>query len=791
MARGMRRSGSAAAVLALAIGVTAAPPPPEGLVPVTRGQVSVLVFARTDCPISNRYAPELRRLRERFAPKVHFTLVYPDPSEPADEVQAHARDFALGFALVRDPEHALVRLAGATVTPEAAVFVGTGGAADLVYRGRIDDRHVDFGRSRPEPSRKDLAEVLEALAAGQAVAPRTTPSVGCAIAPLDPAPRAPVTFNRDVAPIVFRSCLPCHRPGEAGPFSLERFSDVRRRGAQIVRVTSRRYMPPWPPEPGHGDFTGVRRLTDAEIAVLARWVESGMPEGAAKDLPPLPQLPRGWQLGPPDLVLDAPALEVPAEGTDVFHNLVLPAGVRGRRYVRAIEVRPGDKRLVHHANVLLDRAGSARRLDEGSPGPGFPGMDVELESASFEPDGHFLFWKPGTAALAEPDDMAWRLDENTDLVLNLHLQPSGRAQTIRPSVGLYFTDRVPTRFPMLLQLEHDGALDIPAGARSFEVTDRFQLPVDVDVLGVYPHAHYLGREVRAWAVRPDGTETPLIFIRDWDLNWQAVYRYRQPVALPRGTTVHMSVTYDNSDGNPRNPTRPPRRVVGGNRSTDEMGHLWLQVLPKEGDQRLVLQEAFMRRRLEKYPGDFVAHVNLAAALEAGGNPRAALAHYLEAQRARPGSAAVLNNVGALHQSLGRADEALQAYREAVHVDPEYVNAHYNLGNALAARGSFAEAATHFRHVVQRRTGDALARSNLGGALLAAGQAEEAVVELRLAVRADSTSVNAHYNLARALAALGRLEEAVAHLEQAVGIVPGDPDLRQDLAALKARLANPR
>jgi Flp pilus assembly protein TadD len=784
----MRRSGSAAAVLALALGAAAAPAPPEGPVPVGRGQVSVLVFTRTDCPISNRYAPELRRLRERFAPKVHFTLVYPDPSEPSDAVEAHARDFALGFELVRDPEHALVRLAGATVTPEAAVFVGTGGSAELVYRGRVDDRHVDFGRSRPEPSRKDLAEVLEALAAGQAVAPRTTPSVGCTIAPLEPAPRAPVTFNRDVAPIVFRSCLPCHRPGEAGPFSLERFSDVRRRGAQIVRVTSSRYMPPWPPEPGHGDFAGARRLTDAEIAVLARWVASGMPEGAAKDLPPLPQLPRGWQLGPPDLVLEAPPLEVPAEGTDVFHNLVLPAAVRGQRYVRAIEVHPGDKRLVHHANVLLDRAGSARRLDEGSPGPGFPGMDVELESASFEPDGHFLFWKPGTAALAEPDDMAWRLDENTDLVLNLHLQPSGRAQAIRPTVGLYFTDRAPTRFPMLLQLEHDGALDIPPGARGFEVADHFQLPVDVEVLGVYPHAHYLGREIRGWAVLPDGTERSLLWIRDWDLNWQAVYRYRQPIALPRGTTVHMSVTYDNSEENPRNPTRPPRRVVGGNRSTDEMGHVWLQVLPKDGDQRLVLQEAFMRRRLQKYPGDFVAHVNLAAALEARQAPDEALEHYAQARRARPGSAAVLNNVGALQQSRGRIEPALEAYREAVRVDPEYLSARYNLGNALAARGDFGEAVEQFRHVVTRRPGDVRARSNLGGALLAAGRAEEAIAELSRAVSADPASADAQYNLARAFVGAGRPADAVAPLEAAVRLRPEDPDLRQDLAALKALLA---
>ena len=600
----------------------------------------------------------------------------------------------------------------------------------------------------------------------------------------------PVTFNRDIAPIVFRSCTPCHRPGEAGPFSLLSHADVKSRAEQILDVTSRRFMPPWPPEPGHGDFAGARRLSDEEIALLRRWVEAGAPEGAPGDLPQVPRFPEGWQLGEPDLVLEtAQPYTVPAEGTDVFRNLVLPVPLRGARYVRALELRPGDKKVVHHANVLLDHTGYARRLDAREPGPGFAGMDVELESSRFEPDSHFLFWKPGTAAVTEPADMAWRLDEGTDLVLNLHLQPSGRPELIRPVVGLYFTERAPTRFPMLLQLEHDGALDIPPGEKEFVVTDHYELPLDVEVLAVYPHAHYLGKDVRGWATLPDGTQRWLVWIRDWDLNWQAVYRYARPVFLPRGSTVHMRIAYDNSADNLRNPSQPPRRVIGGNRSSDEMGHLWIQVLPRQGDGRLVLQETFMRRRLEKYPGDFLAHANLAAALEARGAREEALEQYQRALRARPASATVLNNVGALHQSLGRLEEALKAYREAVRADPDYLNSHYNLGNALAATGAFAEAVPHFREVVRKRPDDGIARSNLGAALLATGQTAEAVVELRRVVAADPGSLNAHYNLARALAARGELREAVEHLEQALRIAPDDPDARHDLAALKARLAN--
>jgi len=601
------------------------------------------------------------------------------------------------------------------------------------------------------------------------------------------APRA-ATFNRDIAPLVHHNCAPCHHPGGAGPFSLLTFADVSKRAEQILEVTGTRYMPPWPPKTGYADFEGARRLRDQDVALLRHWVEAGAPEGDPAERPVAPRFTEGWQLGPPDLVL-RPELpySVPAEGTDVFHNFVLPVGASATRYVRAMELRPGDKRVVHHANVLIDRTGSARRQDAREPGPGFGGMDVELESESFEPDSHFLFWKPGSAAVTEPEDMAWRVDAGTDLVLNLHLQPSGKPESIQPELGLYFTDRAPTRFPMLVQLEHDGALDIAPGRTDFVVTDHLVLPVDVEALGVYPHAHYLGKDVQAWATLPDGSRRWLIWIPDWDLNWQAVYRYRTPIPLPRGSRIEMRFQYDNSAANVRNPNAPPRRVKTGNRSSDEMGHLWLQLLPREAADRFALQEALMRRRLQKYPGDFVAHANLGAVLEARGESAEALAEYQRALQARPGSAPVLNNVGALLQSMDRPDDALRAYRDAVRADPAYLNARYNLGNALAARSAFAEAVPHYAEVVRRQPDDAGALSNLGGALLAAGRAGEATGPLARAVTLDPGSLNARFNLGRALAAQNRLREALVHLEAAARIAPGDAETRSALEALRKRL----
>ncbi len=383
---------------------------------------------------------------------------------------------------------------------------------------------------------------------------------------LDPAHAIPEqpTFTRDVAPIVFAHCAPCHHDGGAGPFPLISYADVRKRARQIATVTGERVMPPWPPVAGHGDFRGERRLGQDLIDTLARWVQQGAVEGAAGDAPPPPVFERGWQLGAPDLVLTAEAgWTLPAEGDDVFRNFVLPVPIASRRFVRAMEIRPGTPRLVHHANALLDRSGSGRARDAAEAGAGFAGMDLEIASDRFEPDSHFLFWKPGTAVESTSSGIPWVLEPGTDLILNLHLRTTGKPEQVQPSLGLYFTDRAPAERPMLLQLEHDGALDIPPGAREFVVSDQLELPVDVTVLAVYPHAHYVAREVRAIARRPDGTESWLMHIDDWNLDWQAVYELATPLALPRGSVLSMRWSYDNSDGQRAEPERAAQAGDGG------------------------------------------------------------------------------------------------------------------------------------------------------------------------------------------------------------------------------------
>ncbi|MDQ3254819.1 MAG: tetratricopeptide repeat protein [Acidobacteriota bacterium] len=557
-----------------------------------------------------------------------------------------------------------------------------------------------------------------------------------------------LTFNKDIAPIIFRNCAGCHHPGGAGPFSLVNYQDVRKRAEQIAVVTERRYMPPWLPEPGHGEFADERRLSDKQIEMIRQWIKDGAAEGLSSDLPPVPKFNEGWQLGQPDLVVKMPkAYTLPAGGTDVFRNFVIPIPVTTMRYVKAVEILPGNKKIVHHANLLIDRTQSSRRLDEQDHEIGFGGMDVAIESESFDPDSHFLFWKPGAAPWIEPDGMAWRLDTGTDLILNMHLQPSGKPEMIQPLIGLYFTDQPPTSFPMLLQLEHDGAIDIPAGKKDFVITDEFTLPLDVDALGVYPHAHYLGKDLQALATLPDGTRKWLVRITRWDLNWQAVYRYAAPVFLPKGTTISMRYSYDNSDDNERNPNHPPKRVVSGNKSSDEMGHLWIQVLPRaRGDVRIFLQEALMRQRLRKYPNDFTAHFNLGAALQSMDQLDEAISHYTEALRARPDNVTVLNSLGTALQSTGKLEEAIYYYRKVVQVRPDHVDARYNLGNSLLTLSKVEEAITHLRQVIQIHPDDANAHNSLGSAFAMQGNPAQAIAHFEDALRINPAHADARENL---------------------------------------------
>lgn len=385
-----------------------------------------------------------------------------------------------------------------------------------------------------------------------------------------------VTFNKDIAPVLFSQCSSCHRPGEVAPFSLLTYDDAKKRARQIALVTEKRIMPPWKPEPGFGRFEGARHLTDAQIALFVKWAASGAKEGRKSDLPPPPKFTEGWAMGKPDLILRMPkAFTIPADGVDVNRSFVVPLHLPGDRHVRAAEFRPGNRRVVHHATVMLDTSGKARQLEieQGGAGGGYKSFG----GPGFLPVGGLSGYVPGETPRPVRPEVVGTLPKDVDLVFGMHYHPSGKPETDQSEIGLYFTDKPGTRVGSIVLM---GVLHVdiaPGDASHFEETS-FTLPTDVDVTGIGPHMHFIGKTTHFWADLPDGTTKQLIKINHWDFNWGGTYTYVEPVHLPKGATIHGVWTFDNSADNPRNPSHPPKRVTYGESTTDEMGGAWINVI---------------------------------------------------------------------------------------------------------------------------------------------------------------------------------------------------------------------
>ncbi len=502
-----------------------------------------------------------------------------------------------------------------------------------------------------------------------------------------------VTYAADIAPIIARECLSCHTPDGSAPFSLLTYEDVRSRAERIAESVEQGSMPPWLPESEPGTFQGERRLTAEEVDLLRQWADEQAPAGDLTAIVTYEGEPE-WDPGPPDLIVKLPAYTVPAEGREVFRNLVVPIPVTRTRWVESVELRPGSG-TVHHARMMLDTTASSRDLADQDENPGFDPMH---RSAARTPNGHFLAWTPGRTRVPPLEGMAWRLDPGTDMVVKLHLRPSGSEEEVTAEVVFYFGDEPPIYEPVIIDLFY-LMIDIPAGAADYTVTNRFELPVDVDVLGVYPHAHYLGKDMRGTAILPDGREVTLIHIPNWDFNWQREYRFVEPISLPAGTTILQVFSFDNTEANPNNPSSPPRRVVFGANSTDEMADLILQVLPRNPADRPQLVSAvstwdsiavaaYSRDQIFPAERKFVQGQTM---LEEG-DLDAATSLFQEALRYRPDHIQALIGLSRVFAAKGDAESALLVARQGVtrsnREDPHALDA---LAKALAVLGQLDEA----------------------------------------------------------------------------------------------------
>jgi hypothetical protein len=440
--------------------------------------------------------------------------------------------------------------------------------------------------------------------------------------PATPRAQSPVTFSQHVAPIVFANCTPCHRPGEAAPFSLMSYRDARPLARAIAAATASRAMPPWKAGPSDNPFANARQLTGDQIATIQRWVADGAVEGDPARLPALPKFTEGWQLGPPDLTVTMDqAFEVPARGPDVYRNFVVPLNLDRDTWIRAIDFRPSARSVVHHSLFFLDATGAARERDASDPLPGFPGgmgggrvagagrgrgglqafLGAPGSGAGNDPVARFAGqlggWALGGRALELPSGLAFFVAKGSDLILSTHFHPSGKVEHEKSTVGFYFAPSPPTQAFTTIQLPpifgvFEG-LDIPPDDAHYTLEDSFVIPIDVRAFSIGAHAHYLGKQMRLTATFPDGTMKTLLRIDDWDFSWQERYRFAEFVSLPKGTRLDAEISYDNTAANKRNPSQPPVRVSWGEESTDEMGSIGLQVVAATPGELPQLQQAFL------------------------------------------------------------------------------------------------------------------------------------------------------------------------------------------------------
>lgn len=406
------------------------------------------------------------------------------------------------------------------------------------------------------------------------------------------------TYSGQIADIIYNKCTTCHRPGEIGPFSLTSYEEVASYASTIKAVTTSRYMPPWKADPGYQKYLDENYLTDEEIQLIADWVDAGVPRGSVNEEPNLPFFPDGSAIGEPDLVLEFEESHLhKGNNSDEYRYFVLPTGLLEDKKIKAIELRPGNSRIVHHALFFQDVTGEAAYYDGLTPEYGFEGI------AGFDDDAVLFFdqypgYVPGQRARYFPDGLAQTLNAGADLVIQMHYAPSPIDETDKSSVNIFFADEdeqinreVEDRIMLPFDLPGGfGGFVIPANqVRTF--TGTWNITEDISLLGVFPHMHLLGRAWEVWLERPDGTTENLIKINDWDFNWQGSYFFKKFIVAPKGSKVVAKATYDNTLNNPFNPSNPPLTRYWGERTVDEMYYFPLNYVKyKTGDENVVFDQ---------------------------------------------------------------------------------------------------------------------------------------------------------------------------------------------------------
>ncbi len=542
---------------------------------------TVVVFLSTECPISNGYIPTLNQLAADFAERgVKVIGINSNDGPSLHDLRAHRKEFAISFPVVKDAGAVVADAMQATHCPHAAVLDVKG---KVRYLGRVDDRYSRRGGAATDVQRFDLGIALEEVLADKSVTVDRTKVIGCPIMrrSVTTPTSAAVSYAEHVAPVLQQYCENCHRTGGIGPFALQSFEQARMWADDIREFTANRQMPPWLPEDGAGDFHNRRAMSAEAIAVIDKWVEFGCAEGDRSKLPPARKYADDWAFGTPDLIVrPSEPFSVPADGKDIYRCFVIPTDFDVDQFVQAVEVRPGNSRVVHHVIVFLDTSRRCEQLDAKDPGPGY---STSAGFPGFLPAGGLGGWAPGNLPRKLPDGVAKVLPSKARLVVQVHYHPSGKTEEDQTEIGVFFNKEKVTRVVRVIPVMPFGGpwsgMRLPAGDDNAEVRCTITLPRDAMALNVTPHMHLLGKDMALTATLPDGEILPLLKLRRWDFNWQESYQYREPVRLPKGTKLDLVAHFDNSAANPANPNHPPKDVHWGENTVDEMCIAFLELVP--------------------------------------------------------------------------------------------------------------------------------------------------------------------------------------------------------------------
>ena len=550
-----------------------------------KAKVIVAAFLATECPMSNGYLATLSDLATKYAEKgVTFVGIVPDRDATADQLASHAKEYKITFPLIRDADHASVVTLGAKVTPEVVVldeqFI-------VRYRGRIDDQYSARMKAKTAVSRHDLKCAIDELLAGKSVTVAEAKAYGCPITSSEPKKSAEgtvVTFHKDVLPLLQKNCQGCHRSGQVGPFELTSYKSAAKWADLCLEEMKAKRMPPWKPAE-NSLLAGDRSLPAEIVKIFEKWVAQGMPEGNPKDAPVALKFTDDWTLGEPDLVLE-PSREttIGASGPDRFQVQVFSPNLAEDKHIIAMEVKPGNPRVVHHTVQVIDTLGVGRKLqaaaeakpmsDNPDRGPGYP---VNLGFGFLPSPSNFLGgWAPGMLPKKLPDGVGQCLPKGADICVQFHYHRTGKLETDKTKIGLYFAKK-PVTQSFYMMPPAGRFWSIPAGAKDYKVDSSWRLTDDVTVYRLVPHMHLIGKDIELLITPPGGKERSLIRIPEWDYNWQEQYELKEPLLIAKGTILRVRATYDNSSDNPLNPSSPPREVMLGEQTTSEMCFVFMGI----------------------------------------------------------------------------------------------------------------------------------------------------------------------------------------------------------------------